>query len=100
VLRIRAHDRVYQGFSISFDMSFEEIWISYLVGATLWIAPAEVTHDPDAMAQALTRARISVLHAVPTLVGLIDDPLPTVRLINLGGEACPQPLADRLAAPA
>ncbi|MFZ1245871.1 MAG: AMP-binding protein, partial [Azonexus sp.] len=41
VLGIGAHDRVYQGFSVAFDMSFEEIWISYLVGATLWLAPKE-----------------------------------------------------------
>jgi non-ribosomal peptide synthetase component F len=38
-LGVREDDRVYQGFSVAFDMSFEEIWISYLVGATLWLAP-------------------------------------------------------------
>lgn len=27
-------------------MSFEEIWISYLVGATLWLAPREIAGDP------------------------------------------------------
>ena len=32
-------------------------------------------------------------------MGLVDDPLPTVRLINLGGEACPEGLAARLARP-
>jgi non-ribosomal peptide synthetase-like protein len=89
-------DRVYQGFSIAFDMSLEEIWMSYLVGATVWIAPASTAADPDAIALALNRERISVLHVVPTLMGLIDDPLPDVRLINLGGEACPDALADRL----
>ena len=31
MLGVTAHDRVYQGFSVAFDMSFEEIWISYLV---------------------------------------------------------------------
>jgi len=40
LLGVREEDLVYQGFSVAFDMSFEEIWISYLVGATLWIAPA------------------------------------------------------------
>ncbi len=91
--------RVYQGFSVAFDMSFEEIWISYLAGATLWIAPPSVTGDPDLLAQALARERITVLHAVPTLMGLIHDPLPAVRLINLGGEACPDTLAQRLLRP-
>jgi non-ribosomal peptide synthetase-like protein len=98
-LGVRAADRVYQGFSVAFDMSFEEIWISYLVGATLWIAPAESIGDPDHLASAALRHRLTVLHAVPTLMGLIDDPLPTVRLINLGGEACPDALVGRLARP-
>jgi len=51
LLGVRADDRVYQGFSVAFDMSFEEIWISYLVGATLWIAPTPVIADPDATGQ-------------------------------------------------
>jgi amino acid adenylation domain-containing protein len=99
LLGVREDDRVYQGFSVAFDMSFEEIWISYLVGATLWIAPPSVIADPDALAKALTRERITVLHAVPTLLGMVDDPLPGLRLINLGGEACPDALAQRLVRP-
>jgi non-ribosomal peptide synthetase-like protein len=99
VLGVREDDRVYQGFSAAFDMSFEEIWIAYLAGATLWIAPADLVGDPDRLAQAVARERITVMHAVPTLMGLIDDPLPSVRLINLGGEACPEALVERLARP-
>jgi non-ribosomal peptide synthetase-like protein len=99
ILRVRADDRVYQGFSVAFDMSFEEIWISYLAGATLWLAPPALVGDPDSLAKILTRERITVLHAVPTLMSLIADPLPTLRLINLGGEACPPALAERLARP-
>ena len=96
VLGIRADDRVYQGFSVAFDMSVEEVWISLLVGATLWVAPAETVSDPEAVAAALTAHRLTVLHAVPTLVALMP-PLPaTLRLLNLGGEACPDALAERL----
>jgi non-ribosomal peptide synthetase component F len=80
-------------------MSFEEIWISYLAGATIWIAPAALTVDPEMLSRTLARERITELHAVPTLVSLIDDPLAGVRLINLGGEACPESLADRLSKP-
>ena len=75
ILGVRETDRVYQGFSVAFDMSFEEIWISYLVGATLWIAPPALVGDPDLLAQTLARERITVLHAVPTLVSLMADPL-------------------------
>jgi len=56
LLGVREDDRVYQGFSVAFDMSFEEIWISYLVGATLWIAPPSVIADPDALAEAVQKA--------------------------------------------
>lgn len=99
VLGIREEDRVYQGFSVAFDMSFEEIWISYLVGATLWIAPREVTADPDALPLALIEQQITVLHAVPTLLALFSRDIPNLRLINLGGEACPEALVARWARP-
>jgi non-ribosomal peptide synthetase-like protein len=99
LLGVTRDDRVYQGFSVSFDMSFEEIWISWLAGATLWLAPRAVTTDPDALLAALTAQRISVLHAVPSLVALLPTLPAGLRLLNLGGEACPQALADRLAVP-
>jgi non-ribosomal peptide synthetase-like protein len=96
LLGIRETDRVYQGFSVAFDMSFEEIWISYLVGATLWIAPPALVTDPDALVAALARERLTILHAVPTLVALFPAVPPCIRLLNLGGEACPDALAQRL----
>jgi non-ribosomal peptide synthetase-like protein len=96
VLKIRAEDRVYQGFSAAFDMSFEEIWISFLVGACVWVAPPELVTDPEAIAEALEREQITVLHAVPTLVSLIERLPPHLRLLNIGGEACPDALAQRL----
>jgi non-ribosomal peptide synthetase-like protein len=99
ILGVREDDRVYQGFSVAFDMSFEEIWISYLVGATLWLAPKEITGDPEALPAALREQKISVLHAVPTLLSLFADDVPGLRLINLGGEACPATLVDRWATP-
>ncbi len=99
VLGVRENDRVYQGFSVAFDMSFEEIWISYLVGATLWLAPREITGDPDALVAALDDNQISVLHAVPTLLALFPRDVTGLRLINLGGEMCPQALVERWATP-
>ncbi len=92
-------DRVYQGFSVAFDMSFEEIWISYLVGATLWLAPKEIAGDPEALPRALIGQGITVLHAVPTLLALFAQDVPNLRIINLGGEMCPQSLVDQWAQP-
>ena len=98
-LGVREGDVVYQGFSVAFDMSFEEIWISYLVGATLWIAPREVAGDPEALPRALMEHHVTVLHAVPTLLALFAHDVPSLRIINLGGEMCPQTLVERWATP-
>ncbi len=96
VLGICSTDRVYQGFSLAFDMSLEEIWISFLVGATLWIAPTTTVTDPDAVEAALGDHGITVLHAVPTLLSLVEHLPATLRLLNVGGEACSTALAERI----
>ncbi|WP_317204053.1 Pls/PosA family non-ribosomal peptide synthetase [Janthinobacterium sp.] len=99
VLGVRGDDRVYQGFSVAFDMSFEEIWIAYLVGATLWIGPKESSGDPEILPRLLNEHQVSVLHAVPTLLALFSEEVPSLRLINLGGEACPEALVERWSRP-
>ncbi|MFY3194265.1 Pls/PosA family non-ribosomal peptide synthetase [Achromobacter xylosoxidans] len=99
VLGVRHGDKVYQGFSVAFDMSFEEIWISYLVGATLWVAPKMLTTDPEALPDALAREGVTVLHAVPTLLALFARDVPGLRIVNLGGEMCPEFLVQRWATP-
>lgn len=99
VLGIREDDLVYQGFSVAFDMSFEEIWISYLVGATLWLSTKQLAADPESLPAALDAAGVTVLHAVPTLLALFAQDVPRLRLINLGGEMCPESLVARWARP-
>ena len=99
VLQVTAADKVYQGFSVAFDMSFEEIWISYLAGATLWIGPKEISGDPETLPRMLDENRVTVLHAVPTLLALFNQEVPSLRLINLGGEACPEALVERWSQP-
>jgi non-ribosomal peptide synthetase-like protein len=99
VLGVRADDRVYQGFSVAFDMSFEEIWISYMVGATLWLGPKETAGDPEALPRLLLENKVTVLHAVPTLLALFAEDVPSLRIINLGGEMCPETVVERFSRP-
>jgi non-ribosomal peptide synthetase-like protein len=99
VLGVTGADKVYQGFSVAFDMSFEEIWIAYLVGATLWIGPREISGDPESLPRMLEQHQVTVLHAVPTLLALFNQEVPSLRLINLGGEACPESLVQRWSRP-
>ncbi|PHV06128.1 peptide synthetase [Janthinobacterium sp. BJB412] len=97
VLGVAASDTVYQGFSVAFDMSFEEIWIAYLVGATLWLGPKDASGDPETLPRLLAENGVTVLHAVPTLLALFAQDVPSLRLINLGGEMCPDSLVERWA---
>jgi len=99
VINIAAEDKVYQGFSVSFDMWCEETWISLFVGATLWIADATTAKSIDELSDILRREKITILHAVPSLLAVIDDDIPTLRLINAGGEACTSQVLNRWSKP-
>ena len=94
LLNITTADRVYQGFSVSFDMWCEETWISMHGGATIWVADATTAKVVDELDSVLREQKITVLSAVPSLLAVIDDNIPTLRLVNAGGEACtPQVLS-------
>jgi non-ribosomal peptide synthetase-like protein len=97
VLDITSEDRVYQGFSVSFDMWCEETWISYLAGATIYVAAPEEAKAIDELDQVLNKQQITVLHAVPSLLAVMDDDIPTLRLVNAGGEACTPQVLNRWA---
>ncbi|HXP96255.1 MAG TPA: Pls/PosA family non-ribosomal peptide synthetase [Telmatospirillum sp.] len=95
VYGIAAEDVVFQGASVAFDLSLEEFFIPYLVGAKLWIAGRTVLQETDRLAETLTAAGITVLDTVPTLLAMLPDDVPSLRIIILGGETCPPALATR-----
>ena len=88
VIQIQSTDIVYQGFSVSFDMWCEETWISYFAGATIIVADATTSKSIDELSDFLRKNNVTILHAVPSLLAVIDDDIPTLRLVNAGGEAC------------
>ncbi len=92
---MRRQDVVFQGASVAFDLSMEEIWIPYLVGASLFVATREMLGEADALPDLLSAAAVTVLDTVPTLLGLLSRDVPSLRLIILGGEACPPEIAER-----
>jgi non-ribosomal peptide synthetase-like protein len=99
VIGIREDDKVYQGFSVSFDMWCEETWISYSVGATLYAADAATAKSVDELDAVLRSWKITILHAVPSLLAVMEGDVPTIRLINAGGEACTPQVVNRWATP-
>jgi non-ribosomal peptide synthetase component F len=91
VMQIRHEDIVYQGASAAFDMFLEETFLSYFVGATLVIPSKMDILNSDRLHLFFIRHSITVLFCVPTLLLLMhNDPNLKLRMINTGGEACPQ----------
>jgi len=95
VIELRSDDKVYQGISVSFDMWCEEVWISYLVGATLWVADAATAKSLDELDEVLREQKITVLHTVPSLLAVMNDDISTLRIVNAGGEACTTQVLSR-----
>ncbi|RJQ80751.1 amino acid adenylation domain-containing protein [Pseudonocardiaceae bacterium YIM PH 21723] len=95
---LNSRDRVLAGLSVAFDASCEEMWLAWRHGACLVPAPRELVKSGADFGRFLTRRRISVVSTVPTLAALWPaDTLTGVRLVILGGEACPPDLVNRLA---
>jgi amino acid adenylation domain-containing protein len=91
-------DRVLAGLSVAFDASCEEMWLAWRHGACLVPAPRAVVKTGPELVTWLARREVSVVSTVPTLAAMWPSGTPDgVRLLILGGEACPPQLADRLA---
>lgn len=88
IFQIQPNDKVYQGFSVSFDMWCEETWITYLAGASLWIADSVTSKSIDELPNVLEQEHITVFHAVPSLLAAMPRDVSSIRLVNSGGEAC------------
>lgn len=95
VYGMRLADRVYQGMTIAFDFSVEEIWVPWMVGATLVPKPGGSSLVGSDLHDFLRAKDVTALCCVPTLLATIDDDLPGLRFLLVSGEACPQDLIAR-----
>jgi len=92
-------DRVLAGLSVAFDASCEEMWLAWRNGAALVPAPRELVRAGAELGPWLAQRGVTVISTVPTLAAMWGEAdLAGVRLLILGGEACPEPLAWKLAA--
>ncbi|MFI9324476.1 Pls/PosA family non-ribosomal peptide synthetase [Kitasatospora aureofaciens] len=93
-------DRVLAGLSVAFDASCEEMWLAWRHGACLVPAPRALVKAGTDLGPWLVQRRITAISTVPTLLALWpQECLDQVRLIIVGGEACPAELVERLAVP-
>ncbi|MFI4962218.1 MAG: amino acid adenylation domain-containing protein, partial [Legionellales bacterium] len=88
-------DRVYQGFSLAFDASLEEVWMAFAHGATLVACTDKDTRSGVGLLEFLQENNITVFSTVPTLLSSLDDTTLNLRLLILGGEACSTNLVNR-----
>jgi non-ribosomal peptide synthetase-like protein len=95
---VEPEDRVLAGLSVSFDASCEEMWLAWANGAALVSAPRALVRAGADLGRWLAERHVSVVSTVPTIAAMWnEDDLGGVRLLILGGEACPQELGWRLA---
>ncbi|MFC1406685.1 Pls/PosA family non-ribosomal peptide synthetase [Streptacidiphilus sp. N1-5] len=93
-------DRVLAGLSVAFDASCEEMWLAWRHGACLVPAPRALVRTGAELGPWLVRRGITVVSTVPTLAALWPaEDLDAVRLLIVGGEACPAELVQRLDVP-
>ncbi|WP_234327533.1 Pls/PosA family non-ribosomal peptide synthetase [Streptomyces sp. NRRL WC-3742] len=91
-------DRVLAGLSVAFDASCEEMWLAWGSGAALVPAPRAVVKAGADLGSWLVERGVTVVSTVPTLLALWPvECLAGVRLVIVGGEACPAELVERVA---
>ncbi|MGK5637048.1 Pls/PosA family non-ribosomal peptide synthetase [Streptomyces sp. URMC 126] len=93
-------DRVLAGLSVAFDASCEEMWLAWRHGACLVPAPRSLVRAGHELGPWLVERGVTVVSTVPTLAALWPhESLDRVRLLIVGGEACPPGLVERFAVP-
>ena len=92
-------DRVYQGMSIAFDFSVEELWVPLVAGATLVPNACANSLFGEELAEFLESRAVTCFCCVPTLLASIERDLPALRVLLIGGEACPPALVSRWSRP-
>jgi non-ribosomal peptide synthetase-like protein len=92
-------ERVYQGMSFAFDFSVEELWVPLVAGATLVPNTAATSLFGEELADFLESRAVTCFCCVPTLLASIERDLPKLRILLIGGEACPPALVKRWSRP-
>ncbi|MBV9023672.1 MAG: amino acid adenylation domain-containing protein [Streptomycetaceae bacterium] len=95
VYGLAPNDRVYQGMTIAFDFSVEEIWVPWMVGSTLVPKPSGVSLLGPELDAFLRKQQVTALCCVPTLLATLDEEQSELRFLLVSGESCPQDLIAR-----
>ena len=92
-------ERIYQGMSVAFDFSIEELWVPLVAGATIVPNTAASSLFGEELADFLESRAVTGLCCVPTLLASIERELPKLKILLIGGESCPATLVKRWSRP-
>ena len=92
-------ERVYQGMSLAFDFSIEELWAPLVAGAALAPNTSAGSLFGEELAEFLESRQVTCFCCVPTLLASIERDLPKLKILLIGGEACPPALVNRWSRP-
>src|SRR5882757_9944739 len=95
VYGIRPRDRVYQGLTLAYDFSIQEIWLPWFCGATLVPRPAGPSLLGRDLHEFLSKHRVTAMCSIPAVLATLEQDLPGLRFLLLSGEACPPELVAR-----
>ena len=97
---IDRNSRVLQMLSIGFDASVGEIFRTLAAGGTLVMADQDALLPGPGLVKLLKENHITTMAISPTALGAMPDSseeLEELQTITMGGEPCPQAVADRWA---
>jgi amino acid adenylation domain-containing protein len=103
VLKTSSTDIVWNGINPAFDMYVEEMWVTIAGTGHLAVATREEADNHIDLPDVWKDRGVTLVNAVPSLIATMQDSdgrirlPPSIRLVNVGGEACPPGLVERLA---
>jgi non-ribosomal peptide synthetase-like protein len=99
ILGTTAEDIVYASSSLAFDIHVEEMWGAFLPGGELMVGSESLAKAGPDLVETLARRGVTIWCPVPSLLAVMDQDVPSARIVNVGGEACPPDLVRRWATP-
>ncbi|HTQ11331.1 MAG TPA: amino acid adenylation domain-containing protein, partial [Fimbriimonadaceae bacterium] len=98
-IRVEPRDRVFQGFSPASDGHHEEVWPTFLAGATLVVATGKEVYSGPDLTAFLREHKVTIVSCAPTLLSMVEGDVPSIRRILFGAENLPLALVKRWSKP-
>jgi len=96
---IKRNDRVYQGMSLASDLSFEEIWPTWIVGATIVADSSDEYRIGHKLSDFLNANKITAMRCMLKQLATIESDVPSLQTLIVSGTVFPAELIQRWSLP-